>query len=403
MHGILHTSARLYGSYHLRRVYYSAFSPIPDSSSALPLKKPPLMREHRLYQADWLMRFYGFAQPRDPRRHGRRHARSRNRSEARLGAAQPRRFSRSTSTAPTARRCCACRGSARRRSDRILQTRRYRRLRLEDVGRLCASIAKVRPFIVAEGWSPGELDRPGRPARENRPLLRTAGAVLTMQNCTRPFGPYRSARRRDRFRRLARRARAAGAERACRRMRSSWRVGRGRAPTCRLRGHLPRRGATLNVPRDFVERAGDRRSATPIPSVSRCSTACCGGCAPSRTCSRSRPTPTSAASRRWKSRCAATCTRCAPSCASAGRRRRRRALCRLVRARPFHRRAQRGLLRAPLHRHALDDPDAACLGVLGRRKAADRPRRVASRMLPPKTPPRSSGAPISRTSSTRRG
>ena len=61
--GILHTSARLYGSYHLRRVYYSAFSPIPDSSSSLPLQKPPLLREHRLYQADWLMRFYGFSQP----------------------------------------------------------------------------------------------------------------------------------------------------------------------------------------------------------------------------------------------------------------------------------------------------------------------------------------------------
>ena len=61
--GVLQASARLYGSYHLRRVYYSAFSPIPDSSAALPLLKPPLMREHRLYQADWLMRFYGFQQP----------------------------------------------------------------------------------------------------------------------------------------------------------------------------------------------------------------------------------------------------------------------------------------------------------------------------------------------------
>ena len=74
--GILQTSARLYGSYRLRRVYYSAFSPIPDASSSLPLKKPPLMREHRLYQADWLMRFYGFAQTRDSRRAGGRHARS---------------------------------------------------------------------------------------------------------------------------------------------------------------------------------------------------------------------------------------------------------------------------------------------------------------------------------------
>jgi putative DNA modification/repair radical SAM protein len=57
---ILGTSARLYGSYGLRRVYYSAFSPIPDASKNLPLIKPPLMREHRLYQADWLYRFYGF-------------------------------------------------------------------------------------------------------------------------------------------------------------------------------------------------------------------------------------------------------------------------------------------------------------------------------------------------------
>src|SRR3954453_17222592 len=57
---ILDTSANLYGSYKLKRVYYSAFSPIPDSSYALPLAPPPLVREHRLYQADWLMRFYGF-------------------------------------------------------------------------------------------------------------------------------------------------------------------------------------------------------------------------------------------------------------------------------------------------------------------------------------------------------
>ena len=57
---ILDTSANLYGSYRLKRVYYSAFSPIPDASRSLPLQAPPLVREHRLYQADWLMRFYGF-------------------------------------------------------------------------------------------------------------------------------------------------------------------------------------------------------------------------------------------------------------------------------------------------------------------------------------------------------
>jgi putative DNA modification/repair radical SAM protein len=57
---ILSLSENLYGSYRLKRVYYSAFSPIPDASSHLPLARAPLVREHRLYQADWLMRFYGF-------------------------------------------------------------------------------------------------------------------------------------------------------------------------------------------------------------------------------------------------------------------------------------------------------------------------------------------------------
>ena len=58
---VLAASARLYDHYALRRVYYSAFSPIPEPSVALPLKPPPLQRENRLYQADWLLRFYGFS------------------------------------------------------------------------------------------------------------------------------------------------------------------------------------------------------------------------------------------------------------------------------------------------------------------------------------------------------
>ena len=57
---ILQRASSLYRGQRLKRVYYSAFSPIPDASSKLPLAAPPLVREHRLYQADWLMRFYGF-------------------------------------------------------------------------------------------------------------------------------------------------------------------------------------------------------------------------------------------------------------------------------------------------------------------------------------------------------
>ena len=57
---ILTTSSRLYRAHRLRRVYYSAYSPIPHADTRLPAQSPPRVREHRLYQADWLLRFYGF-------------------------------------------------------------------------------------------------------------------------------------------------------------------------------------------------------------------------------------------------------------------------------------------------------------------------------------------------------
>lgn len=57
---ILAKASALYKGRGLRRVYYSAFSPIPHADPTLPLANAPLVREHRLYQADWLLRFYGF-------------------------------------------------------------------------------------------------------------------------------------------------------------------------------------------------------------------------------------------------------------------------------------------------------------------------------------------------------
>jgi predicted DNA-binding helix-hairpin-helix protein len=56
---ILGLAQGLYSRYGLRRVYYSAYLPI-RSDKRLPTSDPPLLREHRLYQADWLLRFYGF-------------------------------------------------------------------------------------------------------------------------------------------------------------------------------------------------------------------------------------------------------------------------------------------------------------------------------------------------------
>ena len=59
---IIHLSESLYKRFRLKRVYFSAYIPVSDSS-LLPsrMTKPPLAREHRLYQADWLLRFYGFS------------------------------------------------------------------------------------------------------------------------------------------------------------------------------------------------------------------------------------------------------------------------------------------------------------------------------------------------------
>jgi putative DNA modification/repair radical SAM protein len=153
---IIDRSASLYGGYGLRRVYYSAFSPIPDASSVLPLTRPPLMREHRLYQADWLMRFYGFSPPEigeatvdgmldlaiDPKLAWALNSRAQ--------------FPVDVNTAPR-EMLLRVPGLGVKSVNRIVQVRRWRTLRLEDIGRLCRGIDKVRPFITALDWTPGGL------------------------------------------------------------------------------------------------------------------------------------------------------------------------------------------------------------------------------------------------------
>ena len=151
----LANSDELYRSYKLKRVYYSAFSPIPEPSAVLPIKAPPLIREHRLYQADWLMRFYGFET-----------------SEI-LSAEQPNldldldpKLSwalRNRHLFPvdirTASRESMLRvpGLGVRSVDRILRIRRYTKLRLTDLARLRVSLAKVSPFLITEDHRPSTL------------------------------------------------------------------------------------------------------------------------------------------------------------------------------------------------------------------------------------------------------
>jgi len=153
---IIDRSASLYSGYGLRRVYYSAFSPIPDSSSALPLAKPPLMREHRLYQADWLMRFYGFSAPEI--RQAATGGMLDLAIDPKLAWALNSRalFPVDVNTGPR-EMLLRVPGLGVKSVDRILQVRRWRTLRLDDIARLCRGIDKVRPFITALDWTPGGL------------------------------------------------------------------------------------------------------------------------------------------------------------------------------------------------------------------------------------------------------
>ena len=153
---ILGTASRLYTGYKLKRVYYSAFSPIPDASAVLPLIKPPLMREHRLYQADWLMRFYGFevdeitgAAPSgdldldvDPK----------------LAWALANRAAFPVDVNRAGRdMLLRVPGFGTRTVDRVLKARRSGTLRYGDLLRIGARMGTAKAFVTVPDWSPAGM------------------------------------------------------------------------------------------------------------------------------------------------------------------------------------------------------------------------------------------------------
>jgi putative DNA modification/repair radical SAM protein len=146
---ILRTSSALYGDYGMRRVYYSGFSPIQDASSILPVKAPPLLREHRLYQADWLLRFYEFEVEEiapDPRQGGDGMLDLDIDPKLAWALRHPERFPVDLNTAPR-EMLLRVPGLGTRNVDRILSSRRYGRLRLGDLARLRAPVKKMLPFV----------------------------------------------------------------------------------------------------------------------------------------------------------------------------------------------------------------------------------------------------------------
>ncbi len=156
---IIRSSVGLYSGYKLKRVYYSAYSPIPGSSRGLPAKKPPLMREHRLYQADWLYRFYDFSVEDviaattdgmldldlDPK----------------LAWALKHRavFPVDVNTAPR-EQLLRIPGLGVKSVDKILRVRRFSTLRFADMAKLTKSVKTMQSFMSVTDWHPGRtLDR----------------------------------------------------------------------------------------------------------------------------------------------------------------------------------------------------------------------------------------------------
>ena len=154
---IIGRASGLYGSHKLRRVYYSAFSPIPDASAVLPLSRPPLMREHRLYQSDWMLRFYGFsaaevADAADDTGHLPLDM------DPKLAWALKHRDDFPVDVNRASRsRLLRVPGLGTKAVDRILASRRHRTLRLDDVARMTMSVAKLRPFLITADWRPTVL------------------------------------------------------------------------------------------------------------------------------------------------------------------------------------------------------------------------------------------------------
>ena len=150
---VLGRSTKLYREQSLRRVYYSAYSPIPDSSRVLPQVAAPLLREHRLYQADWLLRFYGFELEEllagaddgmlrldvDPK-----HA---------WALRHPERFPIDVNRAAR-EELLRVPGLGVRSVDRLLRMRRVQLLRHEHLEGVVPSLTKIRPFVSLRGSAP---------------------------------------------------------------------------------------------------------------------------------------------------------------------------------------------------------------------------------------------------------
>lgn len=153
---VLGTSAGLYKNFKLKRVYYSAFSPIPEASVFLPAKAPPLQRENRLYQADWLLRYYGFSV--DEITAGTTNGMLDLEVDPKLAWALQNRADFPVDVNKADReKLLRVPGLGVRAVDKIIAARRYTNLRLDDLCRLSNGIKRARAFLIAVDHHPAHL------------------------------------------------------------------------------------------------------------------------------------------------------------------------------------------------------------------------------------------------------
>jgi putative DNA modification/repair radical SAM protein len=159
---ILSKASDLYRKHKLRRVYFSAFCPIPDADSELPCKPAPLIREHRLYQADWLTRFYGFDTKELTTPENQDLPLT---TDPKLAWALRNRefFPIDVNRAPR-EALLRIPGFGVRAVERILKIRRHHRLAEFDLAKLHIPLKRARQFVVTSDSRPAMLDQDSLPA-----------------------------------------------------------------------------------------------------------------------------------------------------------------------------------------------------------------------------------------------
>ena len=149
---ILGRTQTLYSDLKLRRVFYSAYSPIPNADAALPVTRPALVRENRLYQADWLLRFYGF------KAHELTTEKDQNLSldydPKTAWALAHREYFPVDINRATREQILRVPGIGARNADRILILRRHRKVSLEELRKLRVSVVRAKYFVITSDHNP---------------------------------------------------------------------------------------------------------------------------------------------------------------------------------------------------------------------------------------------------------